>query len=207
MSVAQPPRLALALLEWCVPDNEPLTGDLVESSRHRSAVWFWRQVLFIILARATFGLRTHPRPTLQALLVSLALLALLGFHAVVAANLLNHLLVLNDVNWMETTGRYQRWQLPSTLLAFVAAALIGRIVGRFHRDHRIAAVLAFSASATIGAYFNLYFFVPKTLLQPLLPRVALQTLVAMVFVAGLFVGIGSRRNVAKTFRETRRNVA
>jgi hypothetical protein len=38
------------------------------------------------------------------------------------------------------------------------------------------------------------------LLQPILPQAALQTMVAMVFVAGLFVGIGSRGNVAKTFQ-------
>ena len=207
MTAGQPPRLALALLVWSVPDNEPLTGDLIEASRDRSAGWFWRQVLFVILARATVGIRTEPRPTIQALLVALALLAILGFHAVVAANLLGHLLVLNDVTWLEVTGRYQHWQLPSTLLSFTAALLIGRIVGGFHREHRIAAVLAFSTSATAGAFFNLYFFVPRMLLQPLLPRAELQTMVAMVFVAGLLAGSASRRNVAKTFRKTERNVA
>jgi hypothetical protein len=192
MNVRQPSRLAVALLEWFVPDNEPLTGDLVESSRDRSRAWLWRQVLLAILARALFQVRTHPRMTAEALLVSFAMLALLGFHAVVAASLINHLLVLNDTTWVAVTGQYGQWQGPATAVAFVIAIFIGRTIGRFHREHRIAAVLAFSASATVGAFANLYFFVPNVLLQPFVPSATLQTAIAMVFVAGLFVGIGSR---------------
>ena len=37
----QPPWLALALLERCVPDNEPLVGDLLETFVNRSDAWFW----------------------------------------------------------------------------------------------------------------------------------------------------------------------
>jgi len=43
---SQPPRLALALLNRVVPQEEPLTGDLVEEfAAGRSRVWFWRQAI------------------------------------------------------------------------------------------------------------------------------------------------------------------
>lgn len=190
MSSCQPPRLALALLERWLPDNEPLAGDLLEASRHRTRAWFWRQVLLAIAARAMTQVRTNPRPIAEAALVATAMLALLGFHAVVAASLINHLLVLNDTTWVGVTGRYHGWQMPATVLSFAAAVLIGREIGRFHRDHRIAAVLAFSASATLGAFFNLYLFV-STVTMPFVTD-PVQTAISMLFVAGLFVGIGSR---------------
>jgi hypothetical protein len=53
MTAPQPPRLALALLSWLVPENDPLIGDLVEEfDRRRSHVWFWRQTIAaLVLAR------------------------------------------------------------------------------------------------------------------------------------------------------------
>jgi hypothetical protein len=43
------PRLALRLLEWTLPDHEPLAGDLVEVFEHRqSRLWFWYQALAAI---------------------------------------------------------------------------------------------------------------------------------------------------------------
>jgi len=56
----------------------------------------------------------------------------------------------------------------------------------------VVAVLALSVSATIATSLNLMLFVPNVFLQPFLPRAGLQTLVAMIFIAGLFAGIGSR---------------
>jgi hypothetical protein len=45
----RPPRLALALLERYGPDNEPLTGDLIEEFAFRqSRSWLWWQVLAAI---------------------------------------------------------------------------------------------------------------------------------------------------------------
>jgi hypothetical protein len=39
-----PPRLALSLLSRWLPDDDPLTGDLVEEfAAGRSRAWFWRQ--------------------------------------------------------------------------------------------------------------------------------------------------------------------
>jgi hypothetical protein len=44
MRTPRPPRLALALLDRFVPEDDGLVGDLVEEfERRRSRVWFWRQ--------------------------------------------------------------------------------------------------------------------------------------------------------------------
>lgn len=192
MTPRRPPRLAVALLERFVPDNEPLTGDLLEGWGERSDAWFWRQVGLAVLARAIVHVRANPRMTTEEALVGTAMLALLGFQAVVVASLMNHLLALTDPAWMPGTGRYQIWQVYATVPSFAVAVLIGRAIGRVHRDHRVAAVLASSASATAAACLNLYLFVPNVLRQPFVLDGALQIAVAMVFVAGLFAGIGSR---------------
>ncbi|HSL20665.1 MAG TPA: hypothetical protein VK886_03955 [Vicinamibacterales bacterium] len=49
MTSRKPPRLALALLERCVPDSASLAGDLLEEFEQRqSRLWFWWQVLAAI---------------------------------------------------------------------------------------------------------------------------------------------------------------
>jgi hypothetical protein len=137
MKSRRPPGLAVELLERFVPDNEPLTGDLLEGWHERSDAWFWRQALLAVVARAVVDLRTNPRMTTEAVLVATAMLALLGFHAVVAASLMNHLLILNDTAWNPPTGRYQEWQLWFILPLFAVAMLTGRAIGRMHRDHAL----------------------------------------------------------------------
>jgi hypothetical protein len=188
MTSRRPPQLAVVLLERFVPDNEPLTGDLLEDWCERSDTWFWRQVLLAILTRSTLHIRTNPRMTAEAVLVATAMLALLGFHAVVAASLMNQLLVPNPLKWDPGTG----WLFSVTVSCFATAVVIGRAVSRFHRDHRVAAILVCGASATIAAFVNLYLFVPNVPNQPFFPEAVMQIAVAMVFIAGLFAGIGSR---------------
>jgi hypothetical protein len=191
MTSRQPSRIAFFLLERLVPDNEPLTGDLREESRERPATWLWRQVLFAVLGHAIVRVRTSPRMTTEGILIATALLALLGFQAVVGATLMNHLLVLSDPAWSHT-GQYQAWQRYAIIPSLAVAVLTGRVIGRLHRTHRVAAVLALSMSATIAASLNLMLFVPNVFLQPFLPQAGVQTLVATVFIAALFAGIGSR---------------
>jgi uncharacterized protein (TIGR03435 family) len=184
-----PPRLAVYLLERFLPDNEPLTGDLVEAARVRSNAWVWRQAILAILARTLFHIETHKRMTIEAALVSTAMLVLIAFHAVVAANLLGRVLPLARAA-PGTTAPGVHWTV--SILVFAAAVAAGRAIGRFHREHRIAAVLAFSATAVAAAFVNLYLFVPRDAAQSFMPDAALQIAAAAMFVAGLFIGIASR---------------
>jgi hypothetical protein len=56
MTNVHPPRLAMWLLDRFAPDDEGLTGDLVEElERGRSRAWFWRQAI------AAVALRRRPR--------------------------------------------------------------------------------------------------------------------------------------------------
>jgi hypothetical protein len=53
MSTHRAPRLAVALLNWLLPEHEPLTGDLLEEfQRRHSRLWFWRQTIAaVVLSR------------------------------------------------------------------------------------------------------------------------------------------------------------
>jgi hypothetical protein len=192
MKSRRPPRLGVVLLQRLVPDNEPLIGDLLEAWGDRSDGWFWKQVMLVAIARTAGHLRTNLRATIETVLVTTAMLVLLGFQAVVAAGFLNHLFGPHDTTWMPRSSRYDESLVWSAVTSFVTAALVGRAVSRFQRDQRVAAVLAFGASATTAALLNLYLFVPNMPPQSFMPSATLQIAMAMVFVVGLFVGIGSR---------------
>jgi hypothetical protein len=185
--------LPIALLEYLVPGEAALAGDLLEASRGRSTGWLWRQVLLAVPVRMWMSLRGHPSAAGARLLVGTALLAILGFHALVAASLINHLLVLNDITWVPVTGRLAPWQWYSIVPAFLLAVTVGRSMAGMHDDHRIAAIVVGSASTTVAAFLNLLLFVPEVQLRPFVPQAALQTIISMIFIAGLFAGFASRR--------------
>ena len=194
---SHPSRIAVALLEHFVRDNGPLAGDLLEECETRSGFWLWRQVFCAVLVRTMSRIGANPRTTIEAVLVAVAMLALLGFQAVVVATLMNHLLVLHDgaaraLAWIPPAGRYEAWQGWFTGPSFAVALLTGRAIGCRPPSRRGATVLCAGASAAAAAFLNLYLFVPNVLAQPLVPDAALQTAATMVFIAGLFAGAGSR---------------
>jgi hypothetical protein len=62
MKNVQPPRLAVALLNRFLPDNEPLVGDLLEEfAAGKCHVWLWRQVILALLM-GSFRRRVDVRP-------------------------------------------------------------------------------------------------------------------------------------------------
>ena len=186
-----PSPFALTLLDRFVAD-EALKGDLVESAADRTSSWFWHQVLSALLVQTISCVRTAPRLTTEAMLVATAMLALIGFNAVVVANLLSQLFLLNDADWILHSGRFEGWQIYATAPLFAAAVLSGRGIGAFHREHRVWAILGCGLSASTAAFVNFYLFVPSVPLQPFIPNPAQQTVVALLFAGGLFIGISSR---------------
>jgi hypothetical protein len=191
MKPRQPPRVPLVLLVHCVADNEPLIGDLLEDWRTRSNGWFWRQALLAVLSQCAFQIRQKPRLTTERVLVTTAMLALLGFYTVVIATLMNRIIVLTDI-WFPQTGRYQEFQLYFTVPAFAGAVLIGRVLGRLHQRHRVMCILGCGATATIAACLNVYLFVPNALVQPLPSHPATQIALGVIRIAGLLAGVDSR---------------
>ena len=191
MSARCPSPLAVALLDRFLT-NEPLKGDLLESAIDQSTAWLWHQTVSAFLAQTLLYARTAPRATTEAVLVATAMLALIGFNAVVVANLLSQLLLLNDGDWILQSGRFAGWQIYATAPLFAAAVLSGRAIGAFHRDHRVWAILGCSLSASTAAFVNFYLFIPSIPLQPFIPSPAQQTLVALLFAGGMFIGISSR---------------
>ena len=187
----RPSPLAIALLDRFIP-NEALKGDLVEQSGERSRAWLWHQVALAIVGHAVTSFKTAPRLTTEAMLVATAMLALIGFNAVVVANLLSHLFLLNDADWILHSGRYAGRQIYATAPLVAAAMLSGRAIGAFHREHRVLAILGCGSSASTAAFVNFYLFVPTVPLHPFIPSPAQQTVVALLFAGGLFVGISSR---------------
>ena len=191
MNGRHPSRFAVALLDGFVA-NEALKGDLVESAADRTAFWFWHQVLAALLVQAISSVRATPRLATEAMLVAAAMLALIGFNAVVVANLLSHVLLLNDGGWILHSGRFAGGQIYATAPLFALAVLSGRGIGAIHRQHRVWAILGCSLAATTAAFVNFYLFVPTVPLQPFIPSPAQQTAVALLFAGGLFIGIGSK---------------
>jgi hypothetical protein len=191
VSARRPSPFAVALLDRFLPD-EALKGDLIEWATDRSTAWFWHQTLSALLAHTLSCIRTAPRTTTEAVLVATAMLALIGFNAVVVANLLSQLFLLNDAGWILQSGRFAGWQIYATAPLFAGAVISGRAIGGFHREHRVWAIFGCGLSASTAAFVNFYLFVPTVPLQPFIPSPAQQTVVALLFAGGLFIGISSR---------------
>lgn len=80
MTPVNPPRLALLLLDWFLPENDALVGDLVERfSAKRSRLWFWRETVQALVT-AIGQPRGEVRP----------------------------LKLVRDARWMDTEGRERR---------------------------------------------------------------------------------------------------
>jgi hypothetical protein len=188
MNTRHPPRFTLGLMERLI-DDEALIGDLLEGWRDRSDWWLWRQVLLSAASRVVYKARSAPRVAIETVLLSTAILLLLGLYAVGVASLLSF---LTDDAWPLQTGRYQRWELYSIVPSFAVAVLIGQGINRLHGNHHLTTVFLCSGTAAAAACVNQYLFVPNAFAEPFGTAAPLQIVLSMVFIAGLFSGVGTR---------------
>jgi hypothetical protein len=183
MTARAAPRLRIALLNWFLDNNEPLAGDLIEECANRSQTWFWRQLMFALLARTGAGgapaLRDPAR--LGAPLVSLAMFIVLCFQVVVAGSLLASVLPRTRVAGHE-------WLTFVVLLSFPIGWGTANVTRRLHARSRVATVVLCGASAAVIG------LVTRAVLAAagaaIFPAFGVQALAAMVFVSGLVAGGG-----------------
>jgi hypothetical protein len=181
MTVRGTPRLRTALLNWFLDNNEPLAGDLIQECAHRSRTWFWRQLLFAVLARsavaAAAALRDPAR--LAAPLASLAVFMVLSFEVLVAGTLLASVLPLTPMAGTE-------WRSLVLWLSFPVAWGTGKVASRLRARSHLATVVLCGTSAALTA------LVTRSALSStatvFFPAVGLQAVAAMVFVIGLLLG-------------------
>jgi hypothetical protein len=180
--------LRVAILPYLLGRDEPIIGDLVEECPHRSRSWFWRQVIFAVIARAITGASATLREPqrLGGVLTSLAVFIILSFQVAVAGSLLDDLIQRLDFAQVTRTD-HPEWLRFVVLLSLPAGWVIGRAMSRLHRRSRLATVLVCGASAAVVASLT-----PSVLRSEssgsVFPSAALQTAAAMVFVLALLAG-------------------
>lgn len=195
MNRHQPPRLALLLTRLLPDDWEAFVGDLVEDYQAgRSPLWFWRQVLAAIGARAVARSK-EPLDGFVAVenaSASLAMFVVLAFEVVVAATLLDQVFSFASFDWAANANG-EGWAVvllaASFLVAFVAALLLARVGGG--RGRMIVAIGS-GASAALMAFITLHLAHPLAP-RPFLPSAPVQLGTAAVFICGLFAGFRLRR--------------
>jgi hypothetical protein len=180
--------LGIALLHQLLGDNEPLVGDPIEERANRSTAWFWRQLVFAVLARMMAGswasLRQPVR--LEGPLTSFAMLIVLSFQVVVAGSLLDDLVQRLDRDQMARIG-HPEWLAFVVLLSFPAAWVIGKGMRSLHWRSRLATILVCGVSAAVVAFVTLS-VLSSAVTRFFFPSAALQTAAAMAFVLGLLGG-------------------
>jgi hypothetical protein len=192
MTASPAPWIGVALLHRLIGDNEPLVGDLVEECAYRSRTWFWRQVIFVVLLRATTGALTTLREPqrLASALTSLAVFIVLAFQVVVAGSLLDDL-----INRLGRSPAIQighpEWLVFVILSSLPAAWLIGRAAISLHRRSRVATVLLCGSTAAIVAFVTLSVLSSEPI-GLYFPSAARQTVAAMAFVLGLLAAFPGR---------------
>ena len=182
--------LQIALLPHLFGDDEPLVGDLVEEWPRRSNAWFWRQVVFAMLAkaRATASAALREPQRLTGALGATAIFLMLSFQVVVAGSLLDDLIRRIDRTQM-TRIDHPEWLLFFVLLSLPVAWFIGRAIGRLHHRSRAATVVIAGASAAVVGAVTVSIL---SAADSFFPSAAQQTAAGMVFVLGLLIGSSSR---------------
>ena len=173
MSTRHPSRIALAVFDCFITDNDSLRGDLVEQFYDRpSQVSLWRQVFYAV------AYRPWPRPFsapggIPFGLLGIAMLALAAFEAVFATNVIHRFLFgpsvqdirgalyLNPLNPAFPSipaSSAQSIPIGAWLIAALAIASslpTGWFIARVREHHRGLALAAFGISVILCCEANL----------------------------------------------------
>ncbi len=159
-----------------------MVGDLIEQYQHgRPAAWYWRQVLTAILAGAVSDIRDHKLLVVQAILTASAfgllerlLLAFVGHYS------------WNPFAWTMTLPQLTREPVFIVIDLVVPAAGMGWMIGRLHRQHLAAMVLAVAVFGLLPIQVPLF-----PMLVPELLRRAANALDDPRYVPALFTQLGA----------------
>jgi hypothetical protein len=129
-------RLSRRLLPF--RDTDALLGDITEELRHRSRGWYWAQIAAVIVVGSFRDVRRHPLMTVRAIVVGCAsLFAYFGMFA-----------TLVNAHVFSFHSAFEFYVF--LICAFYGGlATSGWVVGRLHRPHGIALVVAFAISVPI----------------------------------------------------------
>lgn len=195
--MAHPPRLARLLLDWLVPGNDGLRGDLDEEfAAGRGAAWYWRQVMSAIALEGPLAIRARAVARVENFVTGMITLILLGFYAVFVVNVTDWLLRFEGTHvLLRLPDAFGPFNGLAPLLALALGAGTGRVISSGHGDHRIASIIVFggttmlcaaaalkAASAASGVGGSTALFLPG-----FIPQVA----TTAMFVLGLIGGISA----------------
>jgi hypothetical protein len=194
MRAQHPSRLALAIFDCFVADNEPLKGDLIEEfETRRSQWWLWRQVIGAVVCQPR--LHSLPRERTDLLVLGAAVLVLLSFEAVFITNVMHHLVFGPPIANLEgylarmnlvarmpglepSASEVARTALASMyapLVAIAASVPTAWLICRFHQRHYALSRGAFAFSV-----------MACTVLSIQLPF-GIQFLTTLAFIVGLLM--------------------
>jgi hypothetical protein len=153
----QPPAFAARLLKRLVPaqDHDALLGDLAEEAPRRSRIWYWSQLLAIVVVASWRDVRRHPLLVLRAIATGFVALTLYFGAVQLFGRVIN---VLANGGYY-IAGYWLRLSRPLgppppydrvAVIAIIALGFIlsGWAVVRFHRAHGISMAMPFLVTMT-----------------------------------------------------------
>jgi hypothetical protein len=143
-------------------DIDALLGDIAEERSRRSRLWYWSQLLAIVVVASWRDARSHPLLTLRAIATGFVALTLYFGGVQLIGRVIN---VLTNGGYY-VAGHWLRLSHPPgppppydvvVVIAIVALGfmLSGWAIVRFHRAHGIAMAMPFLAAMTLLALIPL----------------------------------------------------